>query len=513
MSPAAGALTKALTDASGIATATITNANPINNCAATVTWTGTTATTADTDAVTAGTQAGVLARTLTWKTPVATTVLSDPSANVQALLGSSNKITWTVLDQFSNPVVGKTVTFSMSGANAPTVGLASQVTDAKGQVSYSWTDAAAAAADTDTVSIATVGADLSGTYGSVTVTYKSALSVVGSIATYYGTTAASATTLVSTSAIGGAAGKAISGNDQLDLTGVIATAADPGAVFVKFSPLTSALAAVSGLPMTVSVTGPAKILDTAGYLVTSRVVYASTTFTVVGLGTGVATITASVGGKTSSASVNFVNAKGDARVLSAVESGGTITATVKDFYGNVVSGVTVTAALTGTGRLANGATSGTFVTNTDGTVAIDVTGAGTVTVSLDATDYPKASYLKDAGNTTGSVSTPGSPAGVRSVAVTTTGKANVAADAANAASDAALEAIDAATAATDAANLAAEAADAATMAAQDAKDAADAATAAVEKLAQDVATMIDALKAQLATLANVVAKIAKKVKA
>jgi len=84
---------------------------------------------------------------------------------------------------------------------------------------------------------------------------------------------------------------------------------------------------------------------------------------------------------------------------------------------------------------------------------------------------------------------------------------------ADAAADAALQAIDAANAATDAANLAAEAADAATMAAQDAKDAADAATAAVEKLAQDVATMIDALKAQLATLANVVAKIAKKVKA
>jgi len=91
--------------------------------------------------------------------------------------------------------------------------------------------------------------------------------------------------------------------------------------------------------------------------------------------------------------------------------------------------------------------------------------------------------------------------------------AGAAETAANAASDAALQAIDAANAATDAANLAAEAADAATMAAQDAKDAADAATAAVEKLAQDVATMIDALKAQLATLANVVAKIAKKVKA
>ena len=58
---------------------------------------------------------------------------------------------------------------------------------------------------------------------------------------------------------------------------------------------------------------------------------------------------------------------------------------------------------------------------------------------------------------------------------------------------------DAANAATDAANLAAEAA--------------DAATAAVEALATEVATLMAALKAQITTLANTVAKIAKKVKA
>jgi len=85
--------------------------------------------------------------------------------------------------------------------------------------------------------------------------------------------------------------------------------------------------------------------------------------------------------------------------------------------------------------------------------------------------------------------------------------------AANAASDAAAEAIDAANAATDAANLAAEAADAATVAAEEARDAADAATAAVEALAAEVATLMAALKAQITTLANTVAKIAKKVKA
>jgi len=89
----------------------------------------------------------------------------------------------------------------------------------------------------------------------------------------------------------------------------------------------------------------------------------------------------------------------------------------------------------------------------------------------------------------------------------------LATNAAEAAADAAAEAIDAANAATDAANLAAEAADAATVAAEEARDAADAATAAVEELATQVATLMAALKAQITTLPNTVAKIAKKVKA
>jgi len=100
-----------------------------------------------------------------------------------------------------------------------------------------------------------------------------------------------------------------------------------------------------------------------------------------------------------------------------------------------------------------------------------------------------------------------------SVKITATVGDDAATAAANAAADAAAEAIDAANAATDAANLAAEAADAATVAAEEARDAADAATAAVEELATQVAALMAALKAQIATLANTVAKIAKKIKA
>jgi len=85
--------------------------------------------------------------------------------------------------------------------------------------------------------------------------------------------------------------------------------------------------------------------------------------------------------------------------------------------------------------------------------------------------------------------------------------------AADAATDAALEATDAAYAAQDAAQLAAESADAATAAAEAATAAAEAATAAVEDLATKVAGLFADLQKQITTLANVVAKIAKKVKA
>jgi hypothetical protein len=76
----------------------------------------------------------------------------------------------------------------------------------------------------------------------------------------------------------------------------------------------------------------------------------------------------------------------------------------------------------------------------------------------------------------------------------------------DAATDAANEAYDAANAATDAALAAAEAADAATVAAQEASD-------AVAALSESVTKLIAGLQAQIKSLAAVVAKIAKKVKA
>ena len=177
---------------------------------------------------------------------------------------------------------------------------------------------------------------------------------------------------------------------------------------------------------------------------------------------------------------------------SEVAAGGTTTlqVLVKDANGLIVpDGTSVTLATSNGNAITGGSTSttngalytaATFVGSTDDNVAIVTGAAGAVT-----------------GNASIKVGT-----GIS--------KANASADAA---ADAAAEAIDAANAATDAANLAAEAADAATVAAEEARDAADAATAAVEELATQVATLMSALKAQITTLANTVAKIAKKVKA
>jgi hypothetical protein len=265
----------------------------------------------------------------------------------------------------------------------------------------------------------------------------------------------------------------------------------------------AATSGTSGVPTTVTVTG-AQLIGNDGKLGTSVIVYANEAVSVLGTKAGTATVTATNGTITSTATINFVNDDSDARVLKLTEAAGLVTASVTDAFGSPVAGVEVDVVGSGGAWLGNGATSAMFKTATDGTVTFSVTGSGTVTASLAAT-YTKASFLAGAGNSTGSVVTTGAPAGVRSASVATSGN-NATADSAQAAADAAAEATDAANAATDAANAAAEAADAATAAAQDAAD-------AVAALATSVSEMVSALKKQITSLTNLVIKIQKKVRA
>jgi hypothetical protein len=183
-----------------------------------------------------------------------------------------------------------------------------------------------------------------------------------------------------------------------------------------------------------------------------------------------------------------------------------ITVTAKDSSGNIpydaISGFTLTA---------NKAIGGTITMNSFYDGVSDTRVRSTTPRTFTATENLFAPAASGEFKVTGTFT---NAAGVSTLI---SGTAKVSDDAvsaaANAATDAALEAIDAANAATDAANLAAEAADAATVAAEEARDAADAATAAVEALAKDIADLTAGIRAQITTLANTVAKIAKKVKA
>jgi hypothetical protein len=181
-----------------------------------------------------------------------------------------------------------------------------------------------------------------------------------------------------------------------------------------------------------------------------------------------------------------------------------VTATAKDASGNAVYD-----GLTGPTLTANKALGATLTMNT---YLGGVSTSQTRTSSTQAVTAADTLYAPAASGKFTISGLAGDAAGTP-ISVTATVTDDAATAAASAATDAALEAIDAANAATDAANLAAEAADAATVAAEEARDAADAATAAVEALAKDIADLTAGIRAQITTLANTVAKIAKKVKA
>jgi trimeric autotransporter adhesin len=437
--------------------------------------------------------------TITGGTPAQTTTTID-TASLRSLDGGANTMTATTYDQFGVEIANAVVSVSVSGRN--TVAAVSKISDADGRVSITWTDAGTAttsnkqdtvlfdaAAGTDDSEIVTYGAY---TVGTVTVTG-------GATANTVAYPAVGSTTKAISTAVAGAAGSA---------TTFTATVKDASGNVLSGVPVTWTVdKATAGITKTLTADSATCVTGSAGTCTTTVFSWAAPSKV---------TVTATSGDKTGTGYENFVNAASDARVLSATVSGALVLAKVVDRYGNPVAAVTVSAK-TSNGYFGSGATSTTGVTTEDGTVGFALTGAGTVTVSVDSATYTQtddaagkvgttAVTAAVAGTTTGTGASL-SPAGVNSVAVEITEGTNSAVNtAAQAAADAAAEATDAANAATDAANAAAEAADAATAAAQDAAD-------AVAALSTQVSEMVDALKKQITALTNLVIKIQKKVKA
>jgi hypothetical protein len=413
----------------------------------------------------------------------------------RALAGATVTVKAQALDQYNNAIANAAVAVSVSGRNV--VAATNKVSDADGYVSFTYTDTAAS---TSTLTADTVLFDGAATDADVVITYGAY--TVGTVTVTGGATAntvaypaVGSTTKAITTAVGGAAGSA---------TTFTATVKDASGNLLSGVPVTWTVdKATAGITKTLTADSATCVTGSAGTCTTTVFSWAAPSKV---------TVTATAGTATGTGYENFVNAAADARVLSATVSGSLAVAKVVDRYGNAVAGVTVSAK-TSNGYFGSGATSTTGVTTEEGTVGFALTGAGTVTLSVDSATYTQTDDLAGyvgatavtasvAGTTTG-VGASFSPAGVNSVAVEITDGTN---SASQAAADAAAEATDAANAATDAANSAAEAADAATAAAQDAAD-------AVAALATQVATYISNLRKQITALTNLVIKIQKKVNA
>jgi len=477
----------------------------------TVTFPVTVTTPLSTDSYTVTLEAGAtdLVYTVNYDQPgAAWTIL--PAAAFTAKNGSTNKITAVLKDVFGRVLADKAVTAVVGSRNPGTF---SGKTDASGIFTVEITDASTSTVlltDTVTLSYTYLDEDAaaaSATGGSATITYSATGLVASTI-----TVTPAATTDVTVDQVELVAGAPVGSTLVYTVTARASTGANT---------------AVAGL---VTLTGGAddKFLNGVNTCVLSTST-GQCTVTVYRQKTGYANITATGGGASGTATpVKWINATSAARNIaisagpaSTVSAGtSTISATVTDRWGNPVSGVGVTFAELGAGRIS--ATTGT--TNAAGIAAVDFTSnageTGTNTVSATLTS-PTA-YSANAAGYVGSDAIAGVTAGNATISTTVTITKDTSTstadallalatalgtrDQASATVDAAAEATDAANAATDAANAAAEAADAATAAAQDASD-------AVAALSAQVSEAIAGLKKQLVSLTNLVIKIQKKVKA
>jgi hypothetical protein len=488
------------TDSSGNASHTVTQANALTGSIASIAIAG---------AATGGSLGGFGTTSITWLAPAATTLsVTSPGASFKALAASSVSIVIKAKDQFNNGVAGVVIQPSLSStsANYTVAAKPTLVTGADGTVTMTYT--AGAAATSDAWTFASPGV----TSATRTASYVAALPVVSTLTGYYNAdeTAGTYPNLFSTTSIGATTAQLIERglNYGATIASVTGNTTDTRNEF-RIQALDSAGAAVTGVPVTISVTAGGHMLDTclaatAAKPVTSMTCYPDADGYVfvrtIATGTGTITYTATAGAVTTSQAIKAGNASGDSRTVKLVVSGSDVTASVVDRFGNGVADQSVQVTVTG-GSLSGGSKIATYTTDASGNFGFGVEGASTVTARLSSANDSESV----AGKTSSTIIDSTVAAGVRSASATVVGT-DSSSSVAQAAADAAAEATDAANAATDAANAAAEAADAATAAAQDAAD-------AVAALSAQVASLISGLKSQLTALTNLVIKIQKKVKA
>ena len=440
----------------------------------------------------------------------ALTLTSTNGTLLRYATAATVSIPFTIKDNFGAALAGATIATTVAGRNAGRV-VTNVISSSTGTGTVTFTDAS-----TSTTSLQDV---VTLTSGSATTTVTINYSTVAALGVSKVWVSTPSTTAYSTTATPVTRVPAVFSNiyagdgAETGKVDVVATVLDANNVPIAGVPVSFT---VAGTGVAITSTTATKFTNAAGQATANVYAWTAGTYTVTATAGGVAG-TAVTSWESDASVANY------ARTLTLTEKDGTITASVKDRFGNPVKGAVLVATRVGTGNF-GGASSIQGTTSSAGTVDFILSnGSGEVTVSFATTGVGQTAAGKGlissqiatdkftaytAGTTSTDEDGVGSTfdaAGNGSATISTSGS-NAAADNAQAATDAAAEATDAANAATDAANAAAEAADAATAAAQDAAD-------AVAALSTQVSEMINSLKKQITALTNLVIKIQKKVKA
>jgi len=392
-----------------------------------------------------GGTAGTVTATAAAIDSITATSTMNAAASYRSATGAKQSFTVTALDQFGGGLLNQTITPSITGRNSTLV-LATFVTDADGEATWSYTDASTSTTSlTDTISFSSGGVTVT---TAPVVTYTAAANFGASTVSLVTPSETTAGTINSPAVYSNVGLSALGDGVQAGVVTVTATVKDANAVVLAGVPVTFTISGTTAAVLSTKVT---VITGSTGTAASSVYAWASGTYTV----------TATVGTVSDTATSMWRNVSPtSARVLSATASGNAVTAKVVDRLGNPVQGVSLKATRVGTGSF-SGASTATGETGYDGLVSFILSG-GTADVTVTTSTDGYGQTLSIAGSsgltaataytattagtaTTAEVGVGASfaPAGVGSVTVTNVADTAVL-DTAQAATDAAAEATDAA---------------------------------------------------------------------
>ncbi len=332
--------------------------------------------------------ASVQDATVTWSPNVEATNLTT----VLALAGSTRSYTVTVADEFGTKYSNYVVQAVSTGSNAATT---QAITDANGNATVTHVDAKAGAAnDTLNWNVFAPG-DLATDLENASLTVEYTTQAAYSLDVTLGAT-----------------------TDEALYTETV-TVANHVSVTPALASTAVGLAAKTGVLLTYTATGGAKLVaaNSTDTLATTTLTAASNTAVYAygtTAGTATVTVTTELGhsvAKTFTVTATAANARslvitGGSATWGSDQVPGKITATVKDGWGNALTGVTVDfsrAATSAAGRFAFGGSTTTCVTSSNGTCFVDVVGTQgedgnfLANVSLNVANY--AEYNDAAGST------------------------------------------------------------------------------------------------------------------